>query len=85
MPVRLPEGFQGYLQTDGYEGYNAVIAAQNLINVGCFAHARRKFDEALKAQPKPDPNSLAGQALARIRALYRIERTLENATLSMTI
>ncbi|MGI9404161.1 MAG: IS66 family transposase, partial [Hyphomicrobium sp.] len=34
----------------------------------------RKLDEALKAQRKPDPNSLAGIGLRKIRALYRIER-----------
>ena len=35
---------------------------------------RRKFDEALKAQPHPDADSLAGIGLRKIRALYRIER-----------
>lgn len=80
VPARLLDGFRGALQTDGYEGYNAVVRAQGLVDVGCFAHARRKFDEALKAQPKPDPDSLAGQALTRIRQLYRIEQTIAEAT-----
>jgi transposase len=50
VPIRLLHGFCGYLQTDGYEGYSKVCAEQGLTAVGCWAHARRKFDEALKAQ-----------------------------------
>ena len=53
VPLRLLEGFNGYLQTDGYEGYAAVAAQALVIQVGCWAHARRKFDEAIKAQGKP--------------------------------
>lgn len=41
---RFLEGFSGYLQTDGYSGYNAV---PNVIHCGCWAHMRRKFEEAL--------------------------------------
>lgn len=60
VPLRLLEGFRGYLQTDGYDGYNAVVAAQQLTHVDCMAHARRKFSEAVKAQGK---NKKAGPAL----------------------
>jgi transposase len=41
---RFLEGFKGYLQTDGYSGYNAV---PDVIHCGCWAHLRRKFEEAL--------------------------------------
>ncbi|WP_382285144.1 IS66 family transposase [Heyndrickxia sporothermodurans] len=41
-------GFKGYLQVDGYAGYHKV---PNVKLVGCMAHARRKFDEALKVLP----------------------------------
>jgi transposase len=34
-------GFQGYLQTDGYSGYNALRKTDGIIEVGCMAHARR--------------------------------------------
>ena len=47
-PKRLFTGFQGYLQVDGYSGYHQV---PDIILVGCWAHATRKFDEALKALP----------------------------------
>ena len=43
VPLRLLEGFNGYLQTDGYEGYAAVAAQALVIQVGCWAHARRQI------------------------------------------
>lgn len=45
------EGFSGYLHADGYQGYHKL--PENIRVVGCWAHARRKFDEALSALP-PD-------------------------------
>ncbi len=80
VPVRLLEGFAGYLQTDGYEGYAKVCANSSMTRLGCMAHARRKFDEALKSQLKPDPASLPGVALKKIHALYRIEREAAEIT-----
>jgi len=81
VPKRLLAGFEGVLQTDGYEGYPAVVSAQGLVHAGCWAHVRRKFDEALKGQgnPKKKPSgrkAKAGQALAYIRKLYQIDRKL---------
>jgi transposase len=52
VPKRLLRGFQGFLQTDGYEGYTALGAEPGIVHVGCWAHARRKFDEALRGQGK---------------------------------
>lgn len=40
VPLRLLEGFEGYLQTDGYDGYNAAVASNGLMHMGCMAHAR---------------------------------------------
>lgn len=74
VPLRLLTGFQGILLTDGYAPYAATAAALNLVHAGCMAHARRKFEEARLAQPE-----CAGQAdvaLAFIRELYQIERSL---------
>ncbi len=47
-PRRFLSGFKGYLHIDGYAGYNGL---PDITLVGCWAHARRKFDEALKALP----------------------------------
>ena len=77
VPVRLLEGFAGYLQTDGYNGYNKVSADNGITQLGCMAHVRRKFDEALKAQKSSNTkrkSSLAATALQRIQLLYRLER-----------
>ena len=75
VPLRLLDGFQGYLQSDGYEGYGAVCMQPGVTAVGCWAHARRKFDEAVKAQgqDKPKPGK-ATKGLASIQKLYRIEK-----------
>lgn len=48
-PKNFLKGFSGYLQTDGYSGYNAV---EGVTQVGCLAHARRKFNDALRALPE---------------------------------
>lgn len=74
VPKRLLEGFTGYLQTDGYDGYNAVVAVNGLMHVGCMAHARRKFSEAVKAQGKNKKRGKAHQGLALIQRLYRVEK-----------
>ena len=74
VPKRLLAGFKGYLQTDGYDGYNAVVAVNGLSHVGCMAHARRKFSEAVKAQGKKKQSTKAQRGLALIQKLYRIEK-----------
>ena len=88
VPKRLLRGFQGFLQTDGYEGYAAIGREPGIHHVGCWAHTRRKFDEALRGQKnskkksskRTAKESKARQALSQIQALYRIERELKEAT-----
>ena len=74
VPTRLLADYRGYLQTDGYEGYNAVVADNAIVRVGCMAHARRRFVDAVKAQGKGKKTGIAPHALALIRKLYRIEK-----------
>jgi len=72
--------YQGYLQTDGYAGYDPVCTRNRLRHVGCLAHARRKFDEALKAQHNSN-GTKAGKAckgLIYIQQLYRIEKQIQH-------
>jgi hypothetical protein len=88
VPKRLLRGFQGFLQTDGYEGYTALGAEPGVVHVGCWAHTRRKFDEALRGQGKSKKKgskrtakeSRARQALSQIQALYRIDRDVKDAS-----
>jgi hypothetical protein len=69
--------YQGSPQTEGYEAYEAVARAVDLTHAGCFAHARRKFEEARKAQTSPtSADRHAKIALSFIRELYPIERAL---------
>jgi len=88
VPLVLLEGFRGKLQTDGYAGYQAVVAAQGLTAVYCFAHARRYFTDALKAlglnpaklpDKPPDKARRPLRAIGFIRQLYAIEHRLRDA------
>ncbi len=74
VPLRLLSGYTGYLQTDGYEGYRAVVRQNGLVHVGCLAHARRRFSDAVKAQGKKKQAGVAQHALALIQKLYKIEK-----------
>lgn len=65
--------YEGYLQTDGYDGYTAIGEKEGIVHVGCWAHARRKFVEALKIA---QGESSAAEMLALIGVLYDIEREL---------
>lgn len=66
-------GYTGYLQVDGYAGYEQTSATL----VGCFAHARRKFKEAKQAAGK-SKSGRADWALSHIQKLYRIEKTIRD-------
>lgn len=76
-PARFLKEFKGYLHVDGYAGYDGI---PNTRLVGCWAHARRKFDEALKALPateKANPTA-AQEGLEFCNKLFAIEREFHN-------
>ena len=77
---QLLQGFSGTVQTDGYSAYPAVCAKNGLRHAGCWAHARRKFDEALKAQGSKGQAKAgkASKALITIQKLYRIEKLIKD-------
>ena len=79
VPTLLLQDFSGALMADGYPGYNAVCNKNSITRLGCWAHARRKFIEAQKIQPKGKTGK-ADQGLALIQSLYRIEKTLNDKT-----
>ena len=63
------EGWRGHLMVDDYAGYKALFA-QGVIELGCLAHARRKFFDLFAA----NQSSIAKEALDRIGRLYAIEQ-----------
>ena len=79
VPIRLLQGYQGYLMTDGYGGYNKIARTKGIERLVCFAHARRRFVEAFKVQPK-GKRGRADEALAMIGKLYGIERDYKSGT-----
>jgi transposase len=79
VPARLLQGYQGYLMTDGYAGYNQLVTIEQITHLICWAHVRRKFVEAKHVQAK-GKKGLADQAVALIGKLYGIERKYKDAT-----
>jgi len=78
VAVEMLGDYEGYVQTDGYEVYDrACDGAKNVVHVGCFAHARRKFHDAHKNSKKAGS---AEEALATIAGLYRVENQRERYT-----
>jgi hypothetical protein len=71
-PINFLAGYAGYLQVDGYAGYEKTDA----ILVGCWAHARRKFVEAQQAQGKGKTGK-ADWAMNHIQKLYALESKLK--------
>lgn len=78
-PDRFLAGFKGYLQTDGYSAYGKLAY---VTSVGCFAHARRKFTEALKALPaaQKDKPVAASVGLDYCNKLFAIEQKLKDSS-----
>ncbi|MBI2825954.1 MAG: IS66 family transposase, partial [Planctomycetia bacterium] len=75
-PAAFLKNFTGYLQADAFGGYDGIYAGSGgkIVEVACWAHARRKFHEAQRTAGR-----LAHEALVRIGQLYTIERELREA------
>lgn len=67
-PLKCLANFQGYLQTDGYPGYDQFEGKKGIVMLNCMAHARRKFFEAGEKLPE------VIYALEVFHKLYAIER-----------
>ena len=71
--------FSGWLHADGYQGYHKL--PENIRVVGCWAHARRKFDEALQTLPKEKrQESPAATGECYCTRLFQLEQTLADLT-----
>jgi transposase len=69
-PAKFLKDWNGILQTDGYQAYDQV-GGPGLIHVGCWAHARRKFVDAVKVNPK---DGAAIAMVTRMDALFLVDR-----------
>jgi len=68
-PLEFFGNYKGYIQTDGFGGYNALFEKEGVFQIACMAHIRRYFYNALEEAPDEARAILAG-----IQKLYRIER-----------
>ncbi len=77
VALQLFKDFQGVIQTDGYAIYDIYENKKGVLPIGCWAHARRYFEEALK-----EDKARASYALEQIGLLYRVERRADLEQLS---
>ncbi len=74
-PLEFLGDYRGYIHADAYSGYDVLFRKEHVIEVGCWAHCRRKFHEALSSSPRE-----ATEAVAEIKRLYQIERQARELT-----
>ena len=79
-PKRFLGNWEGILQTDGYQAYDGV-GGRKLVHVGCWAHARRKFVDAVKVNPQ---DAAAVTMVMRMDALFLVDRDARNKEMSAT-
>jgi transposase len=71
-PAQILSNYAGFVQADAYSGYDHLFAhSDRIVEVGCWAHARRKWDEALESARLP-----CTEMILRIRALYKVEAAI---------
>ena len=85
--MTLYEGMRsgGVLMSDGYETYAAIAEKHRLVHLGCWAHCRRYFHEALQALPKDKrgPDQLPARFIELIGKLYHVEAEARRAQLDV--
>ena len=74
VPLAVLSGYRGYVQCDGYNGYDALGREKDVTLVGCWAHARRKFDKVIKARGGQKKEGTAEKAIDFIGKLYQVEK-----------
>lgn len=78
-PKKFLGEWEGILQTDGYQAYDN-IGGPKMVHVGCWAHARRKFVDAVKVNPK---DGAAINMVTRMDALFLVDRHARQQQLSI--
>ena len=77
VALHLFKDYQGVIQSDGYAVYDMYENKKGVLPIGCWAHARRKFEEALS-----EDKARASYALEQIGLLYQVERQADEQNLS---
>jgi transposase len=77
-PRKFLDQWEGILQTDGYQAYDGV-GGPMMVHVGCWAHARRKFVDAVKVNPQ---DAEAVKMVVRMDALFLVDRNARQQCLS---
>lgn len=77
VAIDILRDFKGAVQSDGYGAYSIYENKQGVLLLGCWAHARRKFEQALQ-----NDSVRAAYALQQIQQLYLLEREAENDKLT---
>jgi transposase len=77
-PKRFLGSWEGILQTDGYQAYEGV-GGPKMVHVGCWAHARRKFVDAVKVNPQ---DAEAVKMVVRMDALFLVDRNARRQGMS---
>jgi transposase len=83
VPLTFLQGYRGYIQTDGFSGYEALAREPGVLHVGCWAHARRKFHEVVKSSAGQGRRGYAGEALEIIGKLYAIEKLADQGSMNV--
>lgn len=84
VPRELLAGYKGVVQTDGYKGYAFLDKDPKITLVACWAHVRRKFNDAIKASPKRKKSKMshAEKAVSMIGELYAVEKCIRHDQLT---
>ena len=78
VPFEFLDDYEGYVQTDGYKGYDKLGKKPGILMLGCWAHARRKFVDVTKVSSN---GRAAHDMLELIRRLYEVEHVAEQGKL----
>jgi transposase len=76
-PAKFLEKYSGYLQADAFAGYDCIYACKTVIEVACWAHARRKFTEARDSDVRAD------EMLLLISEMYAVEQEARGRTANL--
>lgn len=74
-PVKFLDDFEGYLQADAFSGYDCIYAGGKVLEVACWAHARRKFFDAQASN-----STACKEVLDLIWKLFELERKIADSS-----